>query len=79
MGFGVRPSELAPFCESHGFETLEVIASEGVGTGIEEVVSELYDTDPAAYDRLMDIILKCAADPSVHGLTTHLLYVGAVR
>lgn len=78
-GYGVMPSEIAPFFERQGFETIQVLASEGLGSGIEDVVSELRETDPATYERLMDVITQCAADLSVHGLTTHLLYVGAVK
>jgi SAM-dependent methyltransferase len=79
VGFGVRPSEIAPFFERQGFDTIEVLASEGLGSGIEDAVADLRETDPATYERLMNIIMECAADPSVHGLTTHLLYVGAVK
>jgi SAM-dependent methyltransferase len=76
MGFGAVPTEIAPFFERHGFETIDLFASEGLGAGIEKEVAQLSEEDPVAHERLMDLIVEHASDPGLHGLTTHLLYVG---
>jgi SAM-dependent methyltransferase len=78
MGYGVNVSEVVPFFEEMGFTTRELIASEGLGSGLEAVMSEIREADSALYDRLVGIIAAAAADPSVHGLSSHLLYIGVV-
>lgn len=75
-GYGVIPGEIAPYFESHGFESLGLVASEGLGSGIEEAVNRLANENRDAHDKLMELILDSAADPILHGLTTHLLYIG---
>lgn len=76
IGFGASPSGIAPFFEELGFKTCGVFASEGLGAGIEEAVAELRESDQAAYEALMRTVLAAADDPSLLGLSTHLLYVG---
>jgi SAM-dependent methyltransferase len=78
VGYGAVPSGIAPFFEGLGFETLGLFTSDGLGTGIEEVLAELRESDPATHDALMRVIAEAADDPSLHGLSTHLLYVGRV-
>jgi hypothetical protein len=79
VGFGALPSEIAPFFERHGFDTLGVLASEGLGIGLEETLAQLSVEDPLIYERLMDLIVEHASDSSLHGLTAHLLYIRAAR
>lgn len=78
MGFGASPSGIAPFFEELGFETCGLFASEGLGAGIEEAVAELRESDPATYEALMGVVVASSDNPSILGLSTHLLYVGQV-
>jgi SAM-dependent methyltransferase len=75
-GSGVVPKEVAGFFQGHGFQTVSLIASEGLGSGIEESLSQLAADDPVAHETLMQLIFESADDPSLHGLTTHLMYIG---
>jgi ubiquinone/menaquinone biosynthesis C-methylase UbiE len=73
-GYGARPEEIAPFLAKHGFDQLELIAAEGLTTGLQEVMSGL--TDPALKSAVLDVIELTASEPSILGLASHLLYVG---
>ncbi|HEX2186140.1 MAG TPA: methyltransferase domain-containing protein, partial [Chloroflexota bacterium] len=71
--YGAAPTEIRPFMEPLGFETVELVACEGVVSMIDEQLNslqgELWDTWVALNRRL-------GTDPSVHGAAEHLLYVG---
>jgi ubiquinone/menaquinone biosynthesis C-methylase UbiE len=68
-----HPNEIKPLMESEGFETLDLIACEGVVSMIEEKINELTDEAFAAWVELNYVLGK---DPNVHGAAEHLLYVG---
>jgi ubiquinone/menaquinone biosynthesis C-methylase UbiE len=71
-----RPEEVAPFFEARGFKTELLVASEGFLALVQEQVAELQERDEAAYESLLDMAAETAADPSILGLSGHLLYVG---
>jgi SAM-dependent methyltransferase len=75
-GYLFRPDEVAPFFEAHGFRTERLLASQGFLALIQEQVAELQERDPAAHAALLEIAAATAADPSIHGVAGHLLYVG---
>ncbi len=75
-GWGVRPEEVAPFFEQHGFTTLELLAAEGIVVDIQRALFELAESDPVTYQAAFDVILRTASTPSILGMATHLLYVG---
>jgi hypothetical protein len=75
-GYGVRPEEVAPFFERHGFTRLVLLACEGITTGLEDALAELAGSNPAAYQAALDVVVRTADDPSILGLSSHLLYVG---
>lgn len=68
-----EPTEIKPLMESEGFETLDVIACEGVISMIEEKINELADE---AFDIWVELNYRLGRDSSVHGGAEHLLYVG---
>lgn len=74
-----RPEEVRPFFEAHGFTTRRLLASQSVLQLVQEQVAELRERDEAAYDALLDLAWEAASDPSIHGLTGHLLYAGSAR
>lgn len=76
VGYGVRPQEVAPFLEKHGLTTLELLADTGFAAPQAEPLAELAESDPQAYQSVMEIIISTAADPSLLGASVHLLYVG---
>ncbi|MCL6641953.1 MAG: class I SAM-dependent methyltransferase [Candidatus Bipolaricaulota bacterium] len=71
-----HPNEIKPLIESEGFETLDLIACEGVVSMIEEKINELTGE---TFDAWVELNYKLGKDPSVHGATEHLLYVGRKR
>jgi ubiquinone/menaquinone biosynthesis C-methylase UbiE len=68
-----HPREVAPFMESRGCRTLDLIGVEGVISMIREKVDQL---DGDAWEGWMDLNYRLGKDPSNHGTTEHLLYVG---
>ena len=75
-GYGVRPGEVAPFFERHGFAMLALLASEGIIPDMQSQLSELAVCDPDAHQAMLDVVLRTASDPSILGLSNHLLYIG---
>jgi len=74
--YGVEPTTVAPFFESHGFDTVLVASTHGFLTGVEDGFEALRVEQPATYLRLLDRLVASATDPSVLGTAGHLLYVG---
>lgn len=74
--YGVEPTAVAPFFESHGFDTVLVASTHGFLTGVEDGFEALRVEQPATYLRLLDRLVASATDPSVLGTAGHLLYVG---
>ena len=78
-GWGVGPAEIAPWFERFGLETLALVSSESLASGMEPAFFDLRATDPAAYDAALEVVLDSATDPSIHGLAKHLLYIARRR
>jgi hypothetical protein len=75
-GYGANPQEIAPFFERQGFDTVELVASEGIAWGIQGALAEMFSDDPNAYRVMLDLVIGTAHDPSILGASDHLLYVG---
>jgi S-adenosylmethionine-dependent methyltransferase len=71
-----HPAEIRPLMESEGFETLDLLACEGVVSMIEEKINELAGE---AFEAWVELNYKLGKDPSVHGAAEHLLHVGWKR
>jgi ubiquinone/menaquinone biosynthesis C-methylase UbiE len=69
----IHPSEVQPLMEGEGFQTLDLIACEGVISMIEEKINEL-SGEP--WERWVELNYLLGKDLSVHGTAEHLLYVG---
>lgn len=75
-GYGMRPAAIQPFFEQYGLAARALLACEGVAACIEDSVADLAQQDPALYQTLLDLLVQTASDPSIHGMSSHLLYVG---
>lgn len=75
-GHGVNPSDVAPFFESHGFESVDLFSLESFTAGLETTLSQMAETEPDTYAMVMQMLLANANDPSILGMALHLLYVG---
>jgi ubiquinone/menaquinone biosynthesis C-methylase UbiE len=69
----VHPAEAAPFMESCGCVTLDLIGVEGVINFISDKVDKL---EGEAWEGWMDLNYRLSKDASNHGCAGHLLYVG---
>lgn len=71
--WSIRPGEVAPMMQKAGFETVALMAQEGLVSMIEEKVNLL---EGEAWKAWVDLNYRCASDPSIHGTAEHLLYIG---
>jgi len=75
-GFGVRPAEVIPFFDEFGIEPVTLLAAESLSIGLQGSLADLSAKDPDAYAVALNLMLDAASDPSIHGMSNHLLYVG---
>ena len=75
-GYGFSVEEILPFFESFGLSTEVLLAAEGFSAGLESSLSELTRENPSLYKEILRIIVENASDPSVLGMSLHVLYVG---
>ncbi|MCM2416275.1 class I SAM-dependent methyltransferase [Streptomyces sp. RKAG290] len=74
-GYLIRPDEVTPLFDEHGFRVRRVLASQGILAWAQPEVAALAERDPDAYQRLLDVAYATAGDPSVHGMAGHLLVI----
>jgi S-adenosylmethionine-dependent methyltransferase len=67
------PSEIGPLMEKVGFETLNLIGCEGIIAANEEQINRLTG---GAWQAWVDLNYQLSKEPSLHGASDHLLYVG---
>jgi ubiquinone/menaquinone biosynthesis C-methylase UbiE len=67
--------DIKPFFERHGFETLALLSSTGIGGRLTTENWEYWRSRGEA-EMLMELIYESAADPYILGTATHLLYIG---
>lgn len=76
-GYGVRPEEAGPFFERYGFTTRTLLACEGFVPDLQDALAQMQQEDAVAYQHTLELILHTAADPSILGMSAHLLYVAS--
>jgi hypothetical protein len=75
-GYGAQPAEIGPFFAQYGLQMLTLAASEGIAGGIQAEVADVLAADSSLQDIVLDILVQTAIDPSILGMTSHLLYIG---
>lgn len=73
FAFFAHPNEITPFMESCGLTTLNLIGVEGLVAGHELAVNEL---EGPAWDAWVELNYRVGQEPSLHGASDHLLYIG---
>ena len=68
-----HPAEITPFMEKAGLRTVDLIGCEGITSMVEEKLNEF---EHGLFKAWVEINYKLGKDPSLHGIATHLLYVG---
>ena len=76
VGYGARPTEIEPFMTGYGFKSLALLAAESVASGLGDQISDLAKSSPDTYAAALDLMIEAASDRSIHGMCSHLLYVG---
>ena len=74
-GYLTRPENVAKLFEDHGFRVRRLLASQGILSWAQPEVAALEQRDAGAYQRLLDVAYRTAGDPSIHGMSGHLLVV----
>lgn len=67
--------EIKPFMESCGFETIDLIASSSINAMLNNEQKQ-YWKDQGQYEELIEFLINSANDPSILGISSHLLYIG---
>lgn len=72
--------EIKPFMESHGFETLNLVGSSNIGSLLsQEQWTYWKDRGENEIRQLIELLIETATDPTVLGISSHLLYIGKRR
>lgn len=66
---------IKPFMESHGFETIDLIGSSSVGGLLSREQLQAWE-DKGESEKLLNALIDIARDPSILGISSHLLYIG---
>ncbi|MNW67615.1 hypothetical protein D3C74_462230 [compost metagenome] len=61
--------------EQHGFETVDLIGSSSLRAMLTDGQQQ-YWKERGEYDELMQYMIEAAKDPSILGISSHLLYIG---
>lgn len=67
--------EIKPFMEKHGFETVDLIGSSSIGGMLNNEQKQFWE-EKGESRKLMNLLIEKAKDPSVLGISSHLLYIG---
>ncbi|MGN7358994.1 class I SAM-dependent methyltransferase [Paenibacillus sp. SAF-054] len=67
--------EIKPFMEAHGFESVNLIGSSSIGALLSDEQKQ-YWVRRGEYGPLIDFLISVANDPSILGVSSHLLYIG---
>lgn len=69
--------DIQPFMESHGFESMELIASSSIAGSFSSEQSDYWRSrGEEEFRDVMELIYTEAANPYILGLSSHLLYIG---
>ncbi|QKS60187.1 class I SAM-dependent methyltransferase [Paenibacillus barcinonensis] len=67
--------EVVPFMEQHGFETVRLIGSSSLKAMLTDE-QEQYWKERGEEQELLHYLIEAAKDPSILGISSHLLYIG---
>ncbi len=75
-GFGIHPTRVAPFFQEFGFELVDLLGLQSLSIGIQRELADIAGDNPVLFEKTLDLLESAASDPSIHGLCSHLLYIG---
>lgn len=68
--------EINPFMERHGFETIALIGSSSIGAMLSQQQKQYWEGQEEESRDVMNLLIEIAKDPSVLGISSHLMYIG---
>jgi len=68
-------NDIKPFMENHGFETIELIGSSSIGGLISDEQRQYWE-EKGESQVMLNLLIELAKDPSILGISSHLLYIG---
>ncbi|MFI8686539.1 class I SAM-dependent methyltransferase [Rossellomorea sp. NPDC077527] len=68
--------EIKPFMESNGFEQIELISSNVASLFPEDHWIYWKERGPDEWAKVEELLIKEAKNPFLHGISSHLLYIG---
>lgn len=75
-GYGARPEEIEGFFLTHGLSQIELLAVEGIASGLAAEIQDLLAEGGPVRDATMNLIADSARDQWLLGAAGHLLYIG---
>lgn len=67
--------DIKSFMEENGFQTIDLIGSSSLGALLTNEQKQ-YWTDRGEHEELLEFLINAAKDPSILGISSHLLYIG---
>lgn len=67
--------EIQPFMETNGFESIDLIGSSSIAAMLTAEQQQFW-TRQEGNERLINFLISKANDPSILGISSHLLYIG---
>jgi SAM-dependent methyltransferase len=74
--FSMHPSEVPPFMEAVGFQTIDLVSSQSIAADRQKHLSQFKEKQPDLYPWVMERLIESANDPTTVGSGFHLLYIG---
>lgn len=74
-GYGVTVPEVEPFFARFDLLSRGLFSAESLAPDLQAALAALGERDPAAYRAALAVLLRTAAEPSILGMASHLLYV----
>ncbi|MBM6383672.1 MAG: class I SAM-dependent methyltransferase [Paenibacillus sp.] len=70
--------DIQPFMEQHGFDTVNLIGSSSLGAML-TAEQQQYWKERGEYEELIQFMIEKAEDPTILGISSHLLYIGTKK
>ena len=74
--FSMHPSEVPPFMEAAGFQTIDLVSSQSIAADRQKHLSQFKEKQPDLYPWVIERLIESANDPTTLGSGFHLLYIG---
>lgn len=76
LAYLIRPEEVAPFMESVGFETLDLVSSQSLAGDVQKHLAQFSQNQPELYEWVLAELVEVANEPSILGSGFHIMHIG---